>query len=149
MNKNKSDIEKGKNTHNHSDDIDKSFNNNHEHDYLHDMECGHIHIHDHNHEHSKGLDENHHHHHKHENTKAVINRLARADGHLQAVKRMVESGKDCTEVLIQLAAVISALNNTGKIILQDHIKNCIVDAVECGDEKAIDDLNAVICKFIK
>ncbi|MDO5518846.1 MAG: metal-sensing transcriptional repressor [Clostridium sp.] len=109
----------------------------------------HVHPHDHLHEHFHSTEENHYHKHQHQNTKAVINRLARASGHLEAVKRMVESGKDCTEVLVQLAAVISALNNTGKIILQDHIKNCIVDAVECGDEKAIDDLNEVICKFIK
>lgn len=147
MDKNNNTIDKYMDIHKHSCDIDENCNDVHEH--YHEEDHEHIHVHDHNHEHSHGVDGNHHHHHKHENTKAVINRLARADGHLQAVKRMVESGKDCTEVLTQLAAVISALNNTGKIILQDHIKNCIVDAVECGDQKAIDDLNAVICKFIK
>ena len=47
---------------------------------------------------------------------------------------MVEDGKDCTEgVLIQLAAVRSALTNTGKVILKDHIDHCIVDAVEEGN----------------
>ena len=54
--------------------------------------------------------------HTHTQTKAVINRLARAIGHLESVKRMVEDGRDCAEVLIQLAAVRSALNNTAKII---------------------------------
>ena len=57
--------------------------------------------------------------HVHESQKAVVNRLARAIGHLEKVKRMVESGVDCSEVLIQLAAVRSAIDNTGKIILQD------------------------------
>lgn len=108
-----------------------------------------IHEHTHMHKHCHDVGDDHHHKHQHQNTKAVINRLARATGHLDAVKRMVEDGKDCTEVLVQLAAVISALNNTGKIILQDHINNCIVDAVERGDQKAIDDLDDVICKFIK
>lgn len=87
--------------------------------------------------------------HTHENTKAVINRLSRAIGHLQSVKRMVEDGRDCSEVLIQISAVKSSINNIGKIILQDHIEHCIVDAVETGDEKAIENLNSAIDKFIK
>lgn len=89
------------------------------------------------------------HKHTHQNTKAVVNRLSRATGHLESVKRMVEDGKDCSEVLIQLAAVISALNNTGKVILQDHIENCIVDAVQSGDREAIDKLNQAINSFVK
>ena len=66
-------------------------------------------------EHSHGP---HGHHHSHEQTKAVLNRLSRAIGHLESIKRMVEDGRDCSEVLIQLSAVKSAINNTGKIILQ-------------------------------
>ena len=77
-------------------------------------------------EHSHG---EHGHHHSHAQTKAVLNRLSRAIGHLESIKRMVEDGRDCSEVLIQLSAVKSAINNTGKIILQDHIEHCIVDAV--------------------
>lgn len=87
--------------------------------------------------------------HMHQNTQAVLNRLSRASGHLESVKRMVEEGKDCSEVLIQLSAVIAALNNTGKVILKDHLDHCIVDAVECGDHKALADLNRAIDSFIK
>ena len=58
----------------------------------------------------------HSHTHTHENTKAVINRLSRAIGHLESIRRMVEEGRDCSEVLIQLSAVKSAINNTGKTI---------------------------------
>ena len=61
------------------------------------------------------------HHHSHAQTKAVLNRLSRAIGHLESIKRMVEDGRDCSEVLIQLSAVKAAINNTGKVILQDHI----------------------------
>ena len=96
------------------------------------------------HDHNHGV---HGHHHKH--TKQVINRLARAGGHLDKVKRMLENGEDCTDVLIQLSAVIAALNRAGKIILDDHIQNCIVDAVHVGDEKAIEDLKVAIDRFIK
>lgn len=87
--------------------------------------------------------------HKHENTQAVINRLSRAIGHLESVKRMVEDGRDCSEVLIQIAAVKSAVNNIGKIILQDHIKHCVTDAVATGDNKVLDDLSLAIEKFMK
>lgn len=62
---------------------------------------------------------------------------------------MVEEGQDCSQVLIQLAAVKSALNNTGKIILKDHINHCIVEAVETGDKKALEDLSAAIDQFMK
>ena len=89
------------------------------------------------------------HHHSHEQTKAVLNRLSRAIGHLESIKRMVEDGRDCSEVLIQLSAVKSAINNTGKIILQDHIEHCIVDAVEHGDRDAIKELERAIDRFMK
>lgn len=89
------------------------------------------------------------HKHNHENTKTVINRLSRAIGHLESVKKMVEDGRECSEVLIQIAAVKSAVNNIGKIILQDHINNCVVNAVETGDKKVIEDLNKAIEQFIK
>lgn len=89
------------------------------------------------------------HRHSHQNTKAVLNRLSRAGGHLESVKRMVEEGKDCSDVLIQLSAVIAALNNTGKIILKDHLEHCIVDAVESGDDTAIENLYKAIDSFIK
>ena len=75
------------------------------------------------------------HHHSHAQTKAVLTRLSRAIGHL--------------EVLIQLSAVKSAINNTGKIILQDHIEHCIVDAVEHGDKDAIKELERAIDRFMK
>ena len=91
----------------------------------------------------------HSHGHVHENQRAVINRLARAIGHLEKVKRMVEDGHDCSEVLVQLAAVRSAIDNTGKVILQDHMRHCMVDAGSAGDMDAIDDLCHAIDKYMK
>ncbi|MCI7264686.1 MAG: metal-sensing transcriptional repressor [Eubacterium coprostanoligenes] len=91
----------------------------------------------------------HHHHHSEEHRREVSNRLARAIGHLQKVKQMVDDDEDCSDVLIQLAAVKSAINNTGKVILKDHMEHCIVHAVEDGDTEMIDELNAAIDKFMK
>ena len=91
----------------------------------------------------------HNHGHYHTHTKDGSNRLAKAIGHLQKVKQMVEDGEDCSDVLIQLAAVKSALNNTGKVILKDHLEHCIVHAVEDGDEQMLAELNNAIDKFMK
>lgn len=121
----------------------------HEHEHNNDPENDHLHEHifeqedEHPHEHS------HEHGHTHENTRAVLNRLSRAIGHLQSVKRMIEEGRDCSEVLIQIAAVRSAIDNTGKVILQDHLRHCIVDAAREGNQQEIDDLCKAIEKYMK
>lgn len=107
------------------------------------------HAHSHTHVLENGTVVTHTHTHSHEHTKAVLNRLSRAIGHLESIKKMVENGRDCSEVLIQLSAVKAAINNTGKVILQDHIEHCIVDAVESGDKEALDELNKAIDRFIK
>ena len=112
------------------------------------------HTHDHDHYHHTHQEDHahgtaHSHGHVHENQKAVVNRLARAIGHLEKVKRMVEEGYDCSEVLVQLAAVRSAIDKTGKVILQDHMRHCMVDAVSAGDMDAIEDLCLAIDKFMK
>ena len=90
------------------------------------------------HTHSHAGGHAHGHAHSHANTRAVLNRLSRAIGHL-----------DCSEVLIQLSAVKSAINNTGKVILKDHIEHCLVEAVECGDMESIADLTQAIDRFMK
>lgn len=90
-----------------------------------------------------------HHTHSVKEKKAVVNRLSRAIGHLEKVKKMVENDEDCSEVLIQLAAVRSALNNTGKVILKNHINHCVVEAIEEHDQETIDALYEAIDKFVK
>ena len=117
--------------------------------HTHVSEDGTVIQHSHSHDHTHTQNHEHAHTHSHEHTKSVVDRISRAIGHLEAVKRMVESGRDCSEVLIQLSAVKAAINNTGKIILQDHIEHCIVDAIEHGDKEAIKDLEKAIDKFIK
>ena len=89
------------------------------------------------------------HHHSHENTKAVLNRLSRAIGHLEAIRNMVEEGRDCSEVLTQIAAVKSAINNIGREVLKDHIQHCVVDAAKSGDQQVLDDLSVALDRFLK
>lgn len=104
----------------------------------------------HEHVHADGTIHVHHGHtHSHTQTKVVLNRLSRAIGHLNAVKRMVEQGRDCSDVLIQLSAVNSALQGVSKIILKDHIEHCLVEAVKEDDKETIDKLKEAIDKFVK
>ena len=105
------------------------------HVHTHVDENGNIHIHSHQH--------------SHEQTKAVLNRISRAQGHLEAVRKMIERGEDCSQVLVQLAAVKSALNSTGKVILKDHLEHCIVHAVEDGDTEMLTELSDAIDRFVK
>ena len=95
------------------------------------------------------IHEQHEHLHRHTNTKDVLNRLSRAIGHLESVRRMVEDGRDCSDVLIQLAAVRAALNATSRIILKDHLEHCIVHAVESNDQQVIAELEHAIDKLIQ
>ena len=89
------------------------------------------------------------HSHRHTETKNIINRISRAAGHLESIKTMVEEERDCSEILIQLAAVRSAINNIGRIVLADHMEHCISEAVEHGDHEALDRFNDAIAKFLK
>ena len=113
------------------------YEHSHSHAHAHGAEEAHSHEHAHNHTHT------------HTNTKAVLNRLSRAIGLMESIKRMVEDGRDCSEVLVQLSAVKAAINNTAKVILKDHIEHCLVDAVESGDHEAIEELTAAIDRFMK
>lgn len=110
--------------------------------YYHDHGDGVVHAHhldgEHGHSHT--------HTHPHTQTKAVLNRLSRAIGHLESVKRMIEDGRDCTEVLIQIAAVRSALSSTAKVILKDHLEHCITEDQSATEQ--IQALNEAIDKFM-
>ncbi len=119
----------------------------HTHSHIHG-DHGHDHDHKHHHDHDHGHDHSHGHVHSHQHTQDVTNRISRAVGHLESVKKMVESGRDCSEVLVQLAAVRGALDSVSRIILKDHIEHCIVDAVEEGDQSALDALSDAIDKII-
>ena len=103
---------------------------------------------EHSHIHSTDTPHTHAHTHSHTQTQMVLNRLSRARGHLDSVRRMVERGDDCADVLIQLSAVISALNSTAKVILKDHMEHCILDAVEDGDHEALQRLSNAIDRFL-
>lgn len=88
--------------------------------------------------------------HVHAHQQRVAHRLARIEGHVRAVKQMVEDGRPCPDVLVQVAAVRAALNGVGRLILKDHVKSCMVDAMRDGDfEQAYRDLEHSLDRFIR
>jgi DNA-binding FrmR family transcriptional regulator len=62
---------------------------------------------------------------------------------------MVEQGRDCSEVLIQLAAVRSAITKTCEVILMDHLEHCIVEAIDSGDTEALGELKRAVEMLLK
>jgi len=135
--------------HNHENAVPHSHENTHSHD----DEAPHSHASTHGYEngvpHSHACGVEHSHENAHTHTKAVLNRLSRLIGHLNAVRTMVEQGRDCPEVLIQLAAVRAATTKVCEIILKDHLEHCIVEAVNTGDKTALDEMNRAVELLMK
>jgi DNA-binding FrmR family transcriptional regulator len=65
------------------------------------------------------------HSHHHKQTKAIVNRLSRIEGHIRSIKKMVQDERDCADVLIQISAVRSAIDKVGRVVLEDHLESCL------------------------
>lgn len=71
--------------------------------------------------------------------KKLNNRLRRVIGQVEAVGRMIEDGEYCVEILMQLSAATGALNKVGQIILEQHIRTCVSEAIKTGNSKDRDE----------
>jgi DNA-binding FrmR family transcriptional regulator len=79
----------------------------------------------------------------------ITDRLSRIEGHMRGIKRMVEEKRTCTDILLQISAVRAAIDSVGKIILEDHIKICIMEAINKGTgEEAVAELKETLSRFI-
>jgi len=88
--------------------------------------------------------------HEHKYRKDIINRLAKVEGHIRSVKEMTINGRQCPDILLQIAAVQKALDGAAKLLLKDHLENCVVDAVHHGNEKQIiAELNHAINSYLR
>ncbi|EGO65219.1 metal-sensing transcriptional repressor [Acetonema longum] len=88
--------------------------------------------------------------HTHAHQKQVTNRLSRIEGHVRSIKQMAAEGRDCPEILLQIAAARKALDNAAKLILKDHLEHCLIHAVNEGkQEKFLKDLQEAIDHYIK
>lgn len=82
---------------------------------------------------------------KENQSKAVLNRISRAIGHMEFVKRMVEEGRDPSDILVQLSAVKSAINSTGIMMIEEQIDECL----QSGDKAQLETLLKAMERYCK
>ncbi|MGI0490610.1 metal-sensing transcriptional repressor [Alkalinema pantanalense CENA528] len=103
----------------------------------------------HNSDHSHSPIHPHSHIHSEESTRRLVNRLSRIEGHIRGIKTMLQENRSCPDVLVQIAAVRGALDRVGRIILDEHLTECIARAAKEGDiETEIDELKAALDRFL-
>ncbi|GAB2716304.1 metal-sensitive transcriptional regulator [Paenibacillus cisolokensis] len=79
----------------------------------------------------------------------LISRLNRIEGQIRGVKGMIEKDTYCDDVLNQIAAIQSALNSVGKLLLEGHMKSCIIERIQAGEYDVIDELLVTMNKLMK
>ncbi|MDD3168450.1 MAG: metal-sensitive transcriptional regulator [Eubacteriales bacterium] len=79
---------------------------------------------------------------------SLITRLNRAEGQIRGIKGMIERDTYCNDVLNQIAAVQAALDAVGKLVLENHIRGCLVEKIRAGDDKIVDELLVTIGKML-
>lgn len=91
----------------------------------------------------------HNHVHDPESLRRILNRLARIEGHIRGIKTMVQDSRPCPDVLVQIAAVRGALDRVARVILDEHLSECISRAAAEGDiEAEIEELKAALDRFL-
>lgn len=84
-----------------------------------------------------------------EDKSKLANRLRRISGQVEAVRRMIDDDEYCVDVLMQISAATGALNKVGEVILEDHLKSCVRDAMENGDDRDRDEKLAEIMAIFR
>lgn len=84
-----------------------------------------------------------------EEYKDLINRLSRIEGQIRGLKRMVEEGAYCPDILTQSAAAGSALNSFNRVLMANHIRTCVADDIREGNDETIDELLKTLQKLMK
>jgi len=113
----------------------------------------HSHNHDTDHEHTDhtpGHGESIHPHiHSEESLRRIVNRLSRIEGHVRGIKTMVQQSSPCPDVLLQIAAVRGAIDRVARIVLDEHLTECIARAAKEGNiEIEIEQLKAALDRFL-
>ena len=84
-----------------------------------------------------------------EEYKDLVNRLNRIEGQIRGLKRMVEEGAYCPDILNQSAAASAALSSFNRVLMSNHIKSCVIDDVRAGNDETVDELLGVLQKLMK
>ena len=88
-------------------------------------------------------------HHSQEMKSNLISRLNRVEGQIRGIKGLIEKDTYCDDVLTQIAAAQSALNSVGKLLLEGHMKSCIVERIQAGEHEVVDELLVTVRKLMK
>ncbi|MBW4633734.1 MAG: metal-sensitive transcriptional regulator [Iphinoe sp. HA4291-MV1] len=87
--------------------------------------------------------------HSEESLRRIVNRLSRIEGHIRGIKTMVQQSSPCPDVLLQIAAVRGALDRVARIVLDEHLTECIARAAKEGNiEVEIEQLKAALDRFL-
>lgn len=87
--------------------------------------------------------------HSEESLRQLVNRLSRIEGHIRGIKTMVQESRPCPDVLVQIAAVRGALDRVARMILDEHLTECVARAADQGNIDAeIDALKAALDRFL-
>ena len=81
--------------------------------------------------------------------KDLTTRLNKIEGQVRGLKKMVENGAYCPDIIIQVSAVTSALNSFSKLLLEAHIKGCVTEDILKGKTETVDELVDVLQKVMK
>ncbi len=81
--------------------------------------------------------------------KSLINRLNRIEGQVRGIRNMVENSAYCPDILIQVSAINAALNSFNKELLSNHIKTCVYEDIQSGNNDTMDELVDVLKKLMK
>ncbi len=81
--------------------------------------------------------------------KDLIHRLNRIEGQVRGIRGMVEKDAYCTDILVQVAAVTAALNSFNKVLLENHIRSCVVRDIRDGKEETLDELVETLQKLMR
>ena len=81
--------------------------------------------------------------------KDLMNRLKRIEGQVRGVEGMLENDAYCTDILVQVSAITSALNSFNKVLLANHMKTCVIDDIRKGNDEVIDELVGTLQKLMK
>ena len=88
-------------------------------------------------------------HHSEATKKNLVTRLNRVEGQIRGIKGLIEKDVYCDDIITQIAATQSALNGVAKLLLEGHLKSCVVERIQEGDEEIVDELLVTIQRLMK
>ncbi|OLN22452.1 CsoR family transcriptional regulator [Domibacillus antri] len=88
-------------------------------------------------------------HHSESTKKNLVTRLNRVEGQIRGIKGLIERDVYCDDIITQISATQAALNSVAKILLEGHVKSCVVERIQDGDHEVVDELLVTIQKLMK